>query len=272
MLSRRQWFASLAVLAVVVVTTAVSASPMITSAVVNPRIFNDDTDSTFTFTNNYPSLISLSDSAVDGDGTGGEWANRHNFRLSENSFTAAVFNNGDAFQLFADVTITGTAPAEGGLNVAPWWSQDVDGVVMVNSSTGEIAAFGGRLPFYSFNSHVPAVTYTKGETVRLGVQYAPRGLSDVEPAIIKYSVLQGGTLYESPWLSFDEGNAAEGKGTWGMLDDARVGGYFQVPIAAGDPTNEATITFENLAYAPIPEPVTLVLLAAGGVVLARRRR
>jgi hypothetical protein len=52
-----------------------------------------------------------------------------------------------------------------------------------------------------------------------------------------------------------------------MLDDARVGGYFQPQIQVGNPDNWGRIAYGNMSY--IPEPASLALL--GLVVVLRRR-
>jgi hypothetical protein len=99
---------------------------------------------------------------------------------------------------------------------------------MVNVSTGEITCFGGRLPFYSFtNEH--GINYARGATVHLEVVYRPHALSDADPATIQYRLIMSGTTYESPALPFDSGNPAKDPpyGLYGILNDARVGGYFQ---------------------------------------------
>jgi len=246
------------------------ASPVIDSAVIKSRIWNDDSDSTFSSINLYPSHIQLKDEVLDGDGVDSEWANRHAFRLSDNGgISEAVFNNGDGFELFADVTITGTANAEGGLNFSSWWTKDVDGVMMLNTETGEVACFGARLPFYSFTAN-DGVTYTKGTTVRQGIIYRPNGLSETDPATIQY-FYNDGTQYSSPEIAYDMGNAAEDPpyGLWGNLNDGRLGGYFLPKIVVDDPTNWAQIDFENLTY--VPEPTSLLLLGAAGLILVRRR-
>jgi len=62
----------------------------------------------------------------------------------------------------------GTGNGEIGLRLSPWWSPDVDGVFMLNTASGEIACFGGRLPFYSFTGN-HGQTYVKGTSVTLSI-------------------------------------------------------------------------------------------------------
>ena len=266
-MARRAVIVAVLVVAGLAVVSA-NAAPAVDSAIIKTRIFNDDPDSILTTNNNYPASILIKDEKVDGPGG---WANRHNFRLSENGGVSdAVFMNDHQFSLFADVTITGPAPIEGGLNLSPWWSKDVDGVFMLNAGSGEIACFGGRLPFYSFTAN-HAVTYTTGETVRQGIIYTPNSLTEEDPATIEYVLIQGGNTYTSGPLGFDMGNPDEDPpyGLWGCLNDARLGGFVQIQVQDGNPDNWGQIEFGNIVY--VPEPAALALLALGGLAMLRRR-
>ncbi len=247
----------------------VQASPSVNSAVLHTRIWNDDADSVLTWGNSYPSQIFIDDAQLDGDGAGGEWANRHSWRFSENGFTDAVFNNGDGFAISSDVVITGPANSEAALEVEPWWGGGTGGGLTVITWNGEIAAFGGRLPFYSFTtSH--GLSYTKGDTIGLGMIYTPNSLTELDPATIEYTVDYDGSFYTSGPIPFDEGNPAEGYGSWGMLDNTKVGAYFLPQIVVDDPTNWSRVEFNGISY--VPEPASLALLVLGGVAALRRRR
>lgn len=257
-------------LGLILLVPSASATPPINSAVVRTRIFNDDPDSILTTTDNYPALISITDDVLDGDGMGGEFANRHNWRFSTDDTSPAVFSNDDQFSFAADLVISGTGEGEAGLNISPWWSQDVDGVFNVRSTDGEIAVFGGRLPFYGFTSSL-GVTYTKGETIRLGMDYRPNSLSALDPATVEYTVSLGGMDYTSGPLPFDQGNPGEDPpyGLWGILNDARVGGFVQAFIDVGNPINNLTAEWTNITF--VPEPTGLTLLALGCLAVAGRR-
>ena len=227
--------------------------------------YHDFPASTLVETNNYPAMVSISDGNLVGAGG----ANRHNFRFSsDGGATAAQFQNSNSFSFFSDVTLSGTAGVngEGGIQISPWWDPNVDGVLFMNTATGEVAAFGGRLPFYSFTT-AQAVHYTIGSTVRLGMEYAAHSNTAGDPGQIRYWY---GAL-NSGWINFDQGNPGEDPphGLYGILSPAYVGGYMQAPGAAVG-AGTLTATFGNTNY--IPTPSSVALLGLAGMFAGRRRR
>jgi hypothetical protein len=253
------YFSALATVLVFVGTVltpgGASASPNVDSALINERIFNDCPTSVLTTVNAYPGTISIDDQVLDCGG----FANLHNWRFSDDGgATAAVFNNDSAFKFSANLTISGTSDGEAGLQVSPWWSQDVDGRLNVRTTDGEIAAFGGRLPFYSFTAE-QGVTYTKGTTIRLTITYLPNGLSMESPATIEYELLYNNTQYTSGELPFDEGNPGEDPpyGLWGMLNDGRVGGHLQAFLQGGNPNAGLTAVWNEIKYLNLKGPISV---------------
>jgi hypothetical protein len=241
----------------------VLAAPAINSAVEHFRVFNDRPGSDVTFNDNYPSSIFIQDVSNDANG----WANLHTWRFSENNFTDAQFANADAFSFSANLVISGGANAEAGLQISPWWSPQVDGRLNVRVPDGEIAAFGGRLPFYSFTGNY-GLHYVMGDTIGLSMTYDPHGLSALDPATIEYKVTYNSTVYSSGPLAFDQGNPAEDPphGQWGILNPAYAGAHFQ---AFNGTTGTARADWTNINFTP--EPGTLALVVLGGLALARRR-
>lgn len=207
------------------------ATPAPNSAKLDLRVFNDCPLSTVTPVNSYPAMISITD-AMHPACVG--FANLHSWSFSEDGgATASLFRNGSNFTMCALFKIDGPGQGEGGLRFGPWWSPLADGRFMVNAEAGhvppgEVAVFGGRLPFYSFTAN-HGVSYVKGTQVLLQMTYTANGLNSGSPATIQYRYRDGSGTYDSPVLPYDEGNTAEDPphGLWGCLNDAMVGGYFQ---------------------------------------------
>jgi hypothetical protein len=185
------------------------------------------------------------------------FANLHDWTLSaDGGGTAADFMNGDAFRLSAILTISGDADGEAGLRLSPWFSQLVDGRFNVRTTDGEIACFGGRLPFFSFTATF-GLNYVKGDPIYLEMIYLPNNLNIANPATIEYKLTYQGNMYTSGPLAFDEGNPGEDPpyGLWGMLNEARVGGYVQAFIQSGTSltANWDDVCFQDLLPVQVEE-------------------
>jgi hypothetical protein len=225
--------------------TAYAVAPAVNSAVIHERVYNDCPVSTVVSTNNYPALIQIADN--DPFGCSG-FTNFHTWRLSTDGSTDAQFPNNANWRVCTDFSMTGATEGEGGLQFAPWWAQCCDGLFNVKT-TGEVAVFGGRLPFYSFTA-AHGVNYVKGTVIRLEIVYRSNGLSASAPGTVEYIVGYNSLLYTSGPLAFDQGNAAEDPphGQWGSLNDSAVGGQFKMLINDGGPSHQLTAAWQNTCF------------------------
>jgi len=224
---------------------AIAATPNPNNAVVKTRIFNDCPFTTINVVNNYPSLVSIEDVGLACSG----FANLHNWSFSEDGTNAARFDNNSDFRFSADLVLDGSGNGEAGLRISPWWSQDVDGRFNVRTPDGEIACFGGRLPFYTFTGAY-GLHYAKGNPIHLEMIYKPNGLSSTSPATIEYNLTYLGTTYGSGPLNFDMANPAEDPphGLWGMLNNGRAGGYVQPRMDPGNFASSFKAEWANIAF------------------------
>jgi hypothetical protein len=248
------------------VATAAVATPAPNGATIETRTFNDCPVSTITTVNNYPSSISITD-VMNPLCVG--FANLHSWTFSaDGGSTPAVFNNNSNFRFAADFVISGAGEGEGGLRISPWYGKFVDGRFMANATSGEIACFGGTLPFYSFTVN-HGITYARGTTIHMEMNYRANDLTSVNPASIQYRLVYNGNTYDSPVLPFGEQNPNEcntpqHNGQFGMLNDGRVGGYFQPRANTGA---SLTATWSNITFQVLPATGTPV---ANGAFIALR--
>jgi hypothetical protein len=142
---------------------------------------------------------------------------------------------------------------EGGLNMSPWWSPDADGLFNVRTTDGEIACFGGRMPFFSFTAAF-GLTYVNNTPIQLGISYLPNGLSSVAPAQVVYNVRYGSINYTSGLLNFDQGNPAEGHGEWGALTPWYAGGHVKMFVQTVGQPHGITATWNDIQYLTGPVP------------------
>jgi len=215
------------------------------SAVVIPRVFNDDPFSILTVNNSYPSLISFTDVVVPPAG----WANLHVWRYSQDGMTPMDLANNDGFAIGASVRISGAGNGEAGIQISPWWSE-ADGRFNIRTPDGEVAVFGGRLPFYSFTAN-HGKSYVKGNWVHLTMIYRPTtDMNASNPATIEY-IYDDGTPVSSGQLAFDMGNPTEDPphGLWGILNYAHAGGYMQYNAMMNQPAGtELTTEFCSFSF------------------------
>lgn len=228
--------------------------------------------SNLSITNNYPALIQYTDNHIC---PSANFENLHNWSFSsDGGVTETVFNNGDAYRFGMDFQITGPAAgpsgpgdglAEGGLRSSPWFSQDTDGRINVkvtnDPGNGEIACFGGYMPFYSFTTS-NGLHYHLGDVIHLEVIIKPNALSVSDPGTAEYIVKLNGSSYASGPLPFGPANPSDPPhGTYGPEDDGRAGGIFApfvggpaVPPATnpGDGPGSVTGTFTNIFFTTLP--------------------
>jgi hypothetical protein len=223
---RRISYLALGIALLATLTPAIaSATAIMDSAILIPRVFDDGPFTVLTSLNNYPTEIWYDDVNVGYTG----WANLHTWSMSnDGGATPCPLWNGDTFRLEADLQITGLGQGEAGLRCSPWWSLNVDGRFNVRASDGEIAVFGGRLPFYSFTAN-HGINYVRGDVIHLKMEYDAHTVSPSDPGTMTYTVVYNSNTYTSGPLPMDMGNLAEAPlhGLYGILDTARVGGYMQ---------------------------------------------
>lgn len=246
-------------LAAALLPALAGATPHPNSAVFHTRVFDDCPTSTVTTYNNYPAEIWIDDANLNCFG----YANLHNWRFSEDGVNDADFDNNSAFRFSMDMTISGTGDGEAGLQLAPWWSQMVDGRFNFRTTDGEIACFGGRLPFYSFTGQ-QGLTYVKGTTVNVEMIYRANDLTEQNPGTIEYNLTMNNQFYTSGVLPFDMGNPNEPYGLWGCLDDARVGAYVQCLLGNGTPVG-LRATWGNIEFEVLDDPTPTVSTTWGKV-------
>jgi hypothetical protein len=249
------------VLAVVAICTVFAlgagiahATPAINAAKDSVRVFNDCPVTALNAPPPaYPGLIHFDESNL--ICAGGQ--NLHVWNLSDDGgLSSALFNNKDAFSIAATVNITkgSIVQTEGGLRICPWWDPVANGFFNMRLPDGEIACFGGVLPFFSFTAAF-GIHY-QGGPARQTIIYIPNCNTKTNPGTIEYILDYNGHFDSGP-LPF--GNCTPGEeahGCYGIMDNARVGGRVANEMFAfgGDPipTNDNAIDFNDIIYQIIP--------------------
>ena len=207
--------------------TAAFATPVPNSAVIHTRVFDDCPISIITVNNSFPAIIEIDDQNVAPQPFCSGFANLHTWRFSTDGTNDLQFLNEDTFEYSCEVVLNGLG--EGGLNLAPWWGPQADGLLNIRTTDGEIACFGGRLPFFTFTGAFGLI-YTNNTPILVGISYMPNGLSAGSPAQVIYNIRYNAINYTSGLLNFDQGNPAENPphGLWGALTPWYAGGHMKM--------------------------------------------
>src|ERR1041385_5509331 len=244
---RRITTTCLALAAGLALATAAFATPLPNSAVLHLRVFNDCPISTLDTVNAFPGSIVIDDQNVPPQPQCAGFANLHTWRFSTDGVNAIQFQNADAFEYSTTMVLNGVG--EGGLNMSPWFSPDADGLFNCRTTDGEIACFGGRMPFFSFTGAFGLI-YVNNTPIQLGISYLPNGLSSVSPAQIVYNVRYMSTNYTSGLIAFDQGNPAEDPphGQWGALNPWYAGGHVKMFVQIIGQPHGMNATWNDIQY------------------------
>jgi len=247
-------------------------------AVVHPYVFADFPNSGFTSSVNWPT-VTFDDPNVNasGQGTGsGGFANRHLWYTSNDGGATDYMTSGanDFFNMTFDINMTATNTSsrkEAGFFIHTGSGTNLDSQFIITSNSGnagEVAAFGGAFPFWSFTG-ASGVRYVEGTTVTMGVKYFQDTTDVGHTYHMQYTYKDASGTYTSASQRLGNNFDVTGLPTGTML-----GGYLQIPKDPNNPSaaNGAHVVWSNIKVAAVPEPATMAALGLGVAALIRRKR
>lgn len=200
-------------------------------------------------------------------GIPGNFANKHVGYLStDGGATAFGTNQFQSWSLSFNVNLSAAAGAprkEAGIQVnqpRPGLGYTDEGQVLI-ASDGEVAVFGGTMPFTGFGGS----TYTLGTTASVTFNYFAPGV--VDPTKGAYQLI---------FIDAVTGIHDSGFKIWGTEPDGIVGlTNAQIGLKLQNQRNPFVADFGNAVYSNVsvvPAPGALALMGLAGLSAARRRR
>lgn len=246
---------------------------------INERVFNDFSTTTLVPTNTNSvnqgflgSAASFEETLYTDDGMGGNFANRHDVVLSrDNGASEHVFSADDSWTFSAIVTLDAGTDVpqvkEGGMRINSPITSDALFLVKTN---GEIAAFGGGAPFFSFSAGMGVLNdYVPGTQILLGMRMVAFGDGPgpgdnlIEYFIDRAPGLAGGEE-SSGLLPFDN--------IEGAPLSYHLALYGQAPPNLANPADFLLASFNDIKFVPEPGTALMTVLGALAVGFIRRRR
>jgi hypothetical protein len=201
---------------------------------------------------------------------GGNFANRHDFRLSRDGVNDHTFDIDTSFEFSTLVNLSAGSNAprkEAGIRINS--NITGDALFIVNTDAGEIVAFGGGAPFKSFGNNGGGNGYVPGTTILMGIRMigagdgAGPGQNLMEYFIDRLPGVAGGEESSGylPWTNLEGGPLDYTMGLYGQATPNLVAG--------GDFLN---LNFNDITYVPEPTSAALGLIGLVGMLGLRRRR
>ncbi len=244
----------------------------VNSVMVQDRVWNDFPGSTLVTTNAYPGSVRWEEQFAVGEP--GNFANKHMAWFS-NDGGASAFEMfvGQSWTIEFDIRISapGLLPRkEGGLQLnnprfGGAWIDEGRVLVATNDwgnpgGPGEVAVFGGAMPFHSFGG-----VYTTGTTAHLSFSYIAPGVLGPEGA------------YRLIFTDAVTGVHDSGNKIWGVEPDGTVGfnNGSKAAMVAQNTRNPIIADSSDIEYSNIhviPAPGAALMLGLAGLAAGRRRR